>query len=456
MVSPSLIKDLQFIVGQDYCLTTPEDRYVYSRDTFGYDQAEVILLPKNTSEIASIVKIANESKIPVTTRGAGTGATGACVPREGGIVLALTRMNNILEISHGDRVGIVEPGVVSLDFQEAVEDEDLFYPPDPGSQMVCTLGGTVATNAGGPRAVKYGVTRNYLLGLEAVLASGEIVNLGGRQLKNVTGYDLTQLLCGSEGTLGIITKIIFKLLPKPEARRTILAGFNQLEESAQLIQDIFHQGILPGALELMDKTFIQVAEERFQFGLNLEAEGYVLIEVDGPEESVVSQTRKIEDLCQKRRPLSIQVAKDDQESEKLWKARKLGVMAIMRKFRRWVAQDATVPVSQMPVMIRKVRSLSDEYSIPIMIFGHAGDGNLHPIFCFDPAKPEEVNAYEKAFERTFQIALELGGTLSGEHGIGLEKKDFLAMELSPPVIRAMQTIKQGLDPQHILNPGKFV
>jgi len=400
--------------------------------------------------------LAHDSNTPITPRGAGTGATGACVPQEGGIVLGLTRMNKILEISPDDRLGIVEPGVVSLDFQHAVEEQSLFFPPDPGSQMVCTLGGTVATNAGGPRAVKYGVTRNYLLGLEAILASGDIVHLGGRQLKNVTGYDLTQLLCGSEGTLGVITKIIFKLLPKPDSRRTVLAGFNQLEESAQLIQDIFQAGILPGALELMDKTFIQVAEERFQFGLNLEAEGYVLIEVDGSEESVISQSKKVENLCREREPISVKVAKDVQESETLWKARKLGVMAIMRKYKRWVAQDATVPVSQMPVLIRKIRSLSDEYSIPIMIFGHAGDGNLHPIFCFDPSNPVEVAAYEKASAETFRIALDLGGTLSGEHGIGLEKKDYLSMELSPPVLRAMQAIKNGMDPKGILNPGKFV
>jgi glycolate oxidase len=456
MLDRTVLSELRRIVGAENCLYRNEDLLVYSRDTFGYKPSDVVVLPRTSREVSEIVRIASRHALPITPRGAGTGATGASVPEKGGIILALTRMDEILSIDAEDRVGIVEPGVVSLRFQHAAEEAGLFYPPDPGSQMVCTLGGTVATNAGGPRAVKYGVTRNYLLGVEAVLASGEIVNLGGRQLKNVTGYDLSQLLCGSEGTLGIVTKILFRLLPRPQTTRTILAGFSSLEDAAEVVKDVFKAGILPAAMELMDKTFIRIAEERFQFGLSLDAEGYLLIEVDGFEESVAVQSREIDRLCRKRHPLSMQTASDREESQMLWKARRLGVMAVMRKYKRWVAEDATVPLSRIPHMIRRVRALSDEYDIPIIIFGHAGDGNLHPIFCFDPMDEKEVHAFELASRETFRIALELGGTLSGEHGIGLQKKDYLDLELSRPVLGAMQAIKHGLDPQGIFNPGKFV
>lgn len=456
MITNAVLKELRSIVGEENCLDRLEDRVVYSIGCFTRKKPEVAIVPGNVSEVAAILKLATRDEIPIIPRGAGTGLSGMCVPAEGGIVLSLRRMNQLIEVDERDRVGVVEPGVVTFDFQQEVEKRGLFYPPDPASQMSCTLGGNVATNAGGPRAVKYGVTRDYVLGLEVVLASGEVLQTGGRQMKNVTGYDLTRFLCGSEGTLGVITKIILKLLPKPESRRTLLVGFRRLEDAGEVVERMMGSGIHPASLELMDNAFIRTAEESFDFGLPLDAEGLLLIDVDGFEDSVAAQAQRIERFCLDHNPLHIQVASNEEESDQLWMTRRLGILGIYKKYKYIASENATVPISQIPTIIRRVGALAEKYRITIVLLCHAGDGNLHACFCFDPDKEEEARGFQKAAEETFRIAIELGGTLSQEHGIGLGKKEYLSLEVNPAAMRVMQDIKKGLDPGGILNSGKFV
>lgn len=456
MINRSAVREFAAIVGEKYCIRRPEDLLVYSMDCFSGNLPDVVVVPKETSEVAAILRAASQRGIPVTPRGAGTGLSGGCVPVEGGVLLSLARMNRVVEIDPRDRLAVVEPGVVCYRFQQEVEKRGLLYPPDPGSQMSCTLGGMVSTNAGGPRAVKYGVTRDYLMGLEVVLASGEILHTGGRQLKNVTGYDLTRLFCGSEGTLGIITRIIFRLLPRPETRRTILVGFHKLEDAGELVAQMLGAGIIPACLELMDSQFIRIAEERFGVGLPLEGEGFLLIDVDGLNASVLDEAVRVEEFCRAQDPLYLRAASSTSESDQLWMARRLGVMGVMRKYKAWMSEDATVPISRVPAMIRRIQRISRAQDIPIILFGHAGDGNLHPIYCFDPSNQKEMKALKAAVDETLRAAIELGGTLSGEHGIGLGKKDYMNMELTPATMGVMRTIKNGFDPKGLLNPGKFV
>jgi glycolate oxidase len=455
-MNSSLLRELREIVGPDRCLTAPEDLMVYSHDAFAEKKPDVVVLPAATEEVSRILNLASRERVPVTPRGSATGLSGMCTPERGGIVLAMSKMNRILEISTEDRLAIVEPGVITNDLQTAVEAVGVFYPPDPASQTICQIGGNVATNAGGPRCVKYGVTRDYLLGLEAVLPSGEVIKTGGRPIKNVTGYDVTRLLCGSEGTLAVFTKIIVKLIAKPEARRTLLVAFRSIDDASTTVSRIMAAGIVPRALELMDQHYIRNCEKIYHLGLSTEAAAMLIIEVDGFAETVDRQARIAKEFCEAQRAFDIKLAQTEEEAEKLWTARKIGSVALFRVSKMMVAEDATVPISKIPAMVRRFNEIGEKYKMTIYLLAHAGDGNMHPVLTYDPGNREETERMENASREIFESSIALGGTLTGEHGIGLAKKPFIPLEVSPAEMQVWKNIKNCFDPNGIMNPGKFV
>ncbi len=456
MVKPSIIQELQDIVGKERCLTAPEDLIVYSHDVHAASLPDVVILPMTTEEVSKVMKVASREKIPVTPRGSASGLSGMCTPVKGGIVMAMSKMNKILEINPEDRLAVVEPGVITQEFQETVEGMNLFYPPDPASQSICQIGGNVASNAGGPRCVKYGVTRDYLLGLEAVLPSGEMIRTGGRPIKNVTGYDVTRLLCGSEGTLAVVTKVILKLISKPEARRTLLVAFRSIDDASVTVSKIMAAGILPRALELMDQKYVQTTERIFKLGLPVEAAAMLIIEVDGYAETVDRQARIARQFCEAQHAFDIKLAQNDAEADKLWTGRKLGSVALYRLNKMMLVEDTTVPLSKIPAMVRKINEVAEKYKVSMYLLAHAGDGNMHPLITYDPDNKDEAERVDKAVREIFETSIALGGTLTGEHGIGLAKKEFMSLEVTPAELQVWKNIKKCFDPDGILNPGKFV
>jgi glycolate oxidase len=456
MLAKSILNELQDTVGKDRCLTAPEDLLVYSHDVFCDRKPDVVILPTTTEEVSRVLKLANREQIPVTPRGSATGLSGMCVPAQGGIVMAMSKMNKILEINPEDRLAIAEPGVITNDLQVAVEAAGSFYPPDPASQTICQLGGNVATNAGGPRCVKYGVTRDYLLGLEAVLPSGEVIKAGGRPIKNVTGYDLTRLLCGSEGTLAVITKIIVKLIAKPEARRTLLVAFRSIDDASTTVSRIMAAGIVPRALELMDQRYIRNCENIYHLGLPTEAAAMLIIEVDGFAETVDRQAKIAREFCEKEGAFDIRLAQTEAEADRMWYARKIGSVALYRLSKTMVTEDATVPISQIPAMVRRLNEIEKKYNMVIYLLAHAGDGNMHPLMTYDPGNKDEAERVDNIIREIFEASIALGGTLTGEHGIGLAKKPFMHLEISPAELDLWKNIKKSFDPNGIMNPGKFV
>ncbi|SFG12655.1 glycolate oxidase [Desulfotomaculum arcticum] len=451
-----IIKELKKIVGPENILTSREERVCYSFDaTFQRGLPDAVVFPGSTPEVAEIVKLANVEKFPIFPRGAGTGLSGGSIPQNSGVAMVLTRMNKIKEISKEDQLAVVEPGVVTGYFQQEVEKQGLFYPPDPGSLKTCTLGGNVAENAGGPRAFKYGVTKDYILGLEVVMPTGDIMRTGGRTVKNVTGYDLTRLLTGSEGTLGIITEIIIRLRSKPKDKKTALITFNQLADAAYAITAIINAGVVPVTLELMDKVTIYCVEKYINMGLPLDAEAILLIEVDGSEAQVKEDIQMIEKICRTNKCHNIEIASAPQEREKLWSARRAVSSALVQLKPTKISEDATVPRSKIPEMLRRLKEIAAKYNLHLPVFGHAGDGNLHPNIIADKDDQEEMVRVEQAIQEIFQTALALGGTLSGEHGIGLMKKPYLELELGKTGLDYLRSIKKAVDPNNILNPGKI-
>ncbi|MCP4680896.1 MAG: FAD-binding protein, partial [Desulfobacterales bacterium] len=392
----------------------------------------------------------------VTARGSGTNISGGSVPIQKGIVLSFTKMNKILTINTKDRYAILQPGVVNGTLQKELAKENFFYPPDPASYTVSTLGGNVAENAGGPRCLKYGVTADYILGLEVVLASGKIIRFGSRNIKDVTGYRLAGLFCGSEGTLGIITEITLRVVPLPETKRTLLAIYNDLDNTANTVADIIGDGIIPTAMELLDKVVINTVEDSFHLGLPTEAQGMLLIDVDGTEESVEKEIIKIKEKAYANKAVDVKMARTQAESDDLWVARRSAYGVFARLAPNCIVEDATVPVSNVPKMIKGMRTIFDKYNIHAGILAHAGDGNMHPLISTDMRNNEEWQRVEKAIEEIFDLAISLDGTLSGEHGIGLAKKDFLPLALNSDTREFMADIKKTVDPNNILNPGKFV
>ena len=457
MLNEKIAKELRKIVGDKNYLDTPEDLMNYSYDGFVPEaRPEAVLLPLTTEQVSDIMKVAYREEIPVTPRGAGTNISGGSVPMRGGLVLAFTRMNRILEIIKGDRLAVVQPGVINAELQKEVEKIGLFYPPDPASMSVCTMGGNVAENAGGPRGVKYGVTRDYILGLTVVLSNGRIIRVGGRTTKNVTGIDFVGFFSGSEGTLGIITEITCKLLPKPEANQTMQAIFHDLDLAGKTVAKIMEEGILPVALEMMDSVVINLVEDSAHIGLPREAEGILLIMMDGPQESVKLQVENIARLCLDQGAAEVRIAKTPEEENALWFARRsaFGVMARSRP--NCIVEDVTVPVSKVPTMVREIVAIARKYELVIGVLAHAGDGNMHPLLLTDEREKDEWERTQNAIRDIVLKAAELGGTLSGEHGIGMAKDQFLDLVMDKETRQFMGEIKKAVDPKGILNPGKFV
>jgi len=453
----SIIAQLERITGKDGVLTTSEDLAVYGYDgTFEDHRPEAVTLPRTTEQVSQVVALAARQRIPLVTRGMGSGLAAASVPFQGGIVLAMTRMNRILEIDQANAIAQVEAGVVTADLQTAAEKLGLFYPPDPSSIRHSTIGGNIACNAGGPRCLKYGVTGDYVLGLTVILADGRLLHTGSKCIKDVVGYDLTALFTGSEGTLGVITGALLRLTAFPKFARTVLVEFAKLEDASRAVNAILSAGIVPASLELMDETAIACIEEALHLGLPLDVEATLLIETDGADEaSVLREIEAAAKICRETGARQVKVAKDESERAKLWQARRSVSPALARKAPNKLGEDITVPRSAIPEAIRRLKAISAKYGLPIVIFGHAGDGNLHPNILFDKRDPEQWAKVEKMAAEEFALALELGGTLSGEHGVGMLKRPYMQQALGPVSLEIQKCIKAALDPLNILNPGKI-
>lgn len=452
------LQELINILGKEKVLTEKEDLYCYSFDaTAGFPgkMPHAVVNPESTEDVIKVVKFADKYSIPLYPRGSGTNLAGGTIPTEGGIVLTTVRMNKIIEIDHENLVAVVQPGMIVKSLNDAIAGDGLIYPPDPGTVATATIGGTVAQCAGGLRGLKYGVTKHYVMGMEIVLASGEVMRVGGKTVKNVTGYDLTKLFTGSEGTLGVITEITVKLVPAPDSRMSLMAIFDDLDKAAVTISDIIKNKIIPATLEIMDNTTIRTVENYAKVGLPVDAEAVLLIEVDGIEEVTKREFEIVKKICTENGAVSLQIAKDDAEREVLWSARRAALPALAQVSPTTILEDATVPRSEIPAMIRAVREIAKKYNLTIGTFGHAGDGNLHPTILTDERNKEEMERVEKAVDEIFAVALKLGGTLSGEHGIGIAKKKYLEQEFGPVGLDVMHKIKQALDPKGILNPGKM-
>ncbi|MHB0886190.1 MAG: FAD-binding oxidoreductase [Bacillota bacterium] len=455
-VDRAFLKELTRVVGPDRVLTKLESRYAYGLDaTYHQAAPDVVVRALTTDEVSRVLRLCHREGVPVTPRGAGTSFSGGPIPLAGGVSLALQGMNRVLEFSPGDSLAVVEPGVVTGDLQRLVEAEGWYYPPDPQSADFCTIGGNIAENASGPHGVKYGSTRDYLLGLEVVLPDGEVITVGGRTIKNVTGFDLTRLFCSSEGMLGVVTKATVKLIPRPESKVVLLAFFRDWAQGGRAVADIFAAGILPTTLEIMDDVSIRTAEDFGHFGLRLDAGAMLLIEVDGFVETMDRQGRAISAICEKAGAAEVRVAHDPAEQVELWKARKALSPATSRLAPTRVSEDVTVPRSRLPELVVRLKEVGKEVGLPIVVFGHAGDGNLHPGILTDERDPDQWARAERAVELFFRHTIELGGTLSGEHGVGFMKSPFLPLEYGERAIRLMKDLKGAVDPKGILNPGKM-
>lgn len=457
MIAKDIADEFRSIVGNHWFLDTPEDLATYSYDGFLPEfMPDAVIVPGSTEEISKIMRAANREKIKIVPRGAGTNICGSSVARKGGIIIAFHRMNKILEIDSDNRCAVVQPGVVNGDLQKEVGKHDLMYPPDPASMFVSTIGGNVALNAGGPRGVKYGVTRDYLLGLEVVLPTGEVIKTGGKTLKSVSGYDLTRLMCGSEGTLGIVTEITVRLVPLPPAKATLQAIFSDLDDAAKTVSAIIGSGIVPATLELMDRVILDVIRDYHGAQFHDDAEALLLIEVDGEEVLIEKQGEIIEAFCKERGAVVVQRASTPEEAEKLWQARRTAFGAVASLRPNCIVEDATVPVKRLPEMIRKIVDLTEKYKLKIGVLAHAGDGNLHPLIMTDLRDKEEMKRIDQALDELYETAIGMGGTLSGEHGIGIAKDRFMRMEFNESAIEIMRGIKRVFDPNNILNPGSFL
>lgn len=457
MLSEKLKNQLIGIVGAERYKDDIETIIAHSYDAFVVEaSADAVIFPVSTDEVAQIVTLANAHEIAITPRGEGSNLSGGTIPLKGGIVLSFTKMNQIVEINTPDRYAIVQPGVINGDLQKALNQEGFFYPPDPSSFPFSTIGGNVGENAGGPRCLKYGVTSDYLLGMEVVLPSGKVIRIGSRNVKDVTGYRLTSLFCGSEGTLGVITEITLRVVAKPEAVKTILAVYNDLDDTARTVSDIIGSGFVPAAMELMDRVVVNHVEDAAQLGLPRQAEGILLIDVDGDRVAVERQMDRIIEKVRANGAIEVKEAKNDEEREELWLARRSAHGVLSKLAPNCMTEDATVPVSKVPTMIKGIRAILDKHSIKAGVLAHAGDGNMHPVITADARDKEEMERVEAASAEIFELAASLGGTLSGEHGIGLAKARHLPLVMDENTIEFMTAIKKAIDPKGIMNPGKFV
>ncbi len=457
MIKESLMTEFEKIVGKENFLRSPEALKAYSYDgtTSWIHEPEVVLFPTTAEQISAIMKIANAERIPVTPRGGGTNVSGGSVPIQGGIVICTTRMNKILKIDKENLSCTVQPGVVLLDMNMRLAKEGLFFPPDPQSFRGATIGGIVAENAGGPACVKYGVTKQYVLGLQVVLPTGEIVNLGGRTIKNVAGYDLIHIFISSEGTLGITTRAELKLNPLPQTTRTVMAVYDDAAAAGESVYRVLQNGVIPNKIEFMDNWIINRIEEMMQMGLPTQADAILLFQSDGTKDAVDKEAERIVEIVKQHGAKDVRVPRDQAEADQWWAARSAGFAATYGRTKTVLSEDVTVPRNKMPALINKCKEIGKKYDVDVVVLGHAGDGNLHPSILTDKDNKDHYERSIKAIDEIIETAVALEGVLSGEHGIGLEKQKFFNKVTDPVVINMMKGIKNLFDPNNIMNPGKI-
>jgi glycolate oxidase len=456
MIDSGIIEQLKHIVGRENILTSHEDMVAYSFDatnTWSH-LPDVVVLPSATAQVSEVLELASREKIPVTPRGGGTNVSGGSIAIHGGIVLCTTRMDRIIDINKTNLNATVEPGVILQDFQEALARQGLFFPPDPQSFAGCTMGGVVAENSGGPSCLKYGVTKQYILGLEVVLADGRILKLGGLTPKNRTGYELMMLFAGSEGTLGIITRISLRLLPAPQAEQTIVAVFSDVAVAGQTVTDIIASSVLPSKAEFIDNWTFEKFRGLLPDAVLDSSQVILLIQVDGLRETVAAETQHVVTLCREK-AAGVRVAQDKAEADRYWQARRSHFSDISSRAHTIVNEDVSVPRDKIAEFIHLSQDSARRYDVPISFAGHVGDGNFHPVVLTDNRDKDHYARALKCVDDIIGIALDLGGVLSGEHGIGLEKQRFLKRAMDPQALEVMKQIKDVLDPLHILNPGKI-
>ena len=444
-------------MGRKNVLTSAEDLIPYSFDgTAALSQMPgCVIFATQTEHVSEILRVANETNTKIVTRGSGTGLSGGSIPSQDSIVLCLAKMNRILELDRANLTLLAESGVTTLSIAEAASSASLFYPPDPGSMKISTIGGNVAENSGGLRGLKYGVTRNYVMGMEVILPDGEVMWLGNKCVKDVAGYSLKDLFIGSEGTLGIISKVLLRLIPKPAAQKTMVATFGRMDQAAEAVSAIIAAQIIPCTLEFLDRTTIHCVEDFAKIGLPLDCEALLLMETDGHAAVVAEEAERMEKICRKEGCIELRVAKNDAEAVKLAGARRSAFSALARVAPTTILEDVTVPRSELARMIRFVEEIATKFKLKIGTFGHMGDGNLHPTFLTDERNSDEMHRVEEAFKEIFDEAIRLGGTITGEHGIGLAKKGFLPKFAGDVQMRVLRELRHVLDPNGILNPGKM-
>jgi len=456
-VAEKILSELRRILGGQNVLTSAEDLIPYSFDGTAAMQRMpgCVVFTQTTEQVADVLKLANQTRTAIVTRGSGTGLSGGSLPSADCVVLCTVRMDKILELDRANLTMLAEPGVTTLQIADAASAAGLFYPPDPGSMKISTIGGNVAENSGGLRGLKYGVTRNYVMGLEVVLSSGEVMWTGNKCVKDVAGYSLKDLFVGSEGTLGVITRVLLRLIPQPRAKRTMVATFAQMDHAAESVSAIIAAQIIPCTLEFLDRTTIHCVEDYAKIGLPLDCEALLLMETDGHPAVVAEEAAQMEKICREKGCLEVRVARDDVEAAKLASARRSAFSALARVAPTTILEDATVPRSELGRMIRFVEAVAKKYRLRIGTFGHMGDGNLHPTFLTDERNKDEMHRVEEAFKEIFDEAIRLGGTITGEHGVGLAKKSFLPKFAGDAQMRVMRELRRVLDPNGILNPGKM-
>lgn len=459
-IDNSIVKKIESIFGKDNVLSQLEDRYPYAFDVIEQGQdvsiPDLVVLPENKQQIQEIVKFANEYNIPIIPRGAGTNQVGSCIPKKNGIVIHFSKMDKIIEIDENNLSCTVQTGAIVGNVQTEVEKRGLFFPPDPSSLAVSTIGGAIALSASGPRHFKYGGTRDYIIDLEVITSTGEIIHTSSKTPKNVAGYNLTQLFVGSEGTLGIITEATLKLIPKPDVQRVMLAFFDRLEDSASAVSAIIKHRLRPSTIDLMDEKTIETIEKFTSTGILRIAQACLIIEVDGTEIDVQDQTEKIIAVCKDHNSCEIKFAQNKEESDKIWFARRQAFSSVAKLNVDIVTEDIVVPPARLVDMVKKIQEISKKYDLVITIMGHSGDGNLHPNFSLDLRDEDQKICYKLAEKEMFDYVIELGGTIAGEHGIGSLKKPYIGMVNADPNLKFMKMIKDVFDPKNIFNPEKVL
>lgn len=455
-LSGSVYRRLQKISGKQFVKREKEELLCYSYDATGnVHLPDAVVFPGSEDEVSKILKLASKEKLIVVPRGAGSGMTGGAVPVQGGLVLVTSRMNKILDINDNLFIVRVQPGVIVSDIHKSVEEKGLFYPPDPASSSVCTIGGNIGECAGGPRAVKYGVTRDYVLGLRAVLPSGEVIKTGVATAKGVAGYDLTRLIVGSEGTLAIVTEITLKLLPKPATVKTMAVFFDSLEKAAGTVPAIMREAVIPRCVEYLDEVCLDLVKDHLSFDLPKGSKALLIIELDGDITGVEKDAEDIEKLCYSNDAIDVMVAEDEARAEQLWNARKALSPVMYKIANNKINEDIVVPIDKIPDMVEVTQKIQKSSGLKVISFGHAGDGNIHCNIMYDKSDESQLKRAKKAVDELFAATLEFGGTITGEHGVGITKKQYLPREVGDIQIELMKGIKRVFDPLNILNPGKI-